>query len=181
MHHVVPNGNRPDESGDGMNSSTTPETLGELTEELAQNPLLGALRPEFRQMIAGCATVCGFDKGERLLLIGEPCSHFWLIRDGRIDVEIHGPPFGRLTIDRLEPGEILGLSWIAAPFTAEFDATAVEPGTAVRVDADCLRAECSRHHELGRVVYQSFATLIRDRLHATRVQLLNLYEPKHGI
>ncbi len=163
-----------------MNSSTTPATLSQLAEALALNPLLGGLRPEFRQMIAGCAVVSEFEKGERLLSIGEPCDYFWLIRDGRVDVEIHGAPFGTLTIGRLERGEILGLSWIATPFTAEFDATAVESGTAIQVDAACLRAECGSHHELGRVVYQSFATLIRDRLHATRIQLLDLYERQYG-
>ncbi|MCP5026880.1 MAG: Crp/Fnr family transcriptional regulator [Actinomycetia bacterium] len=147
-----------------------------IADELEANPLLGDLRPEFRELIAGCSVNVGFAAGERLLSAGDPADRFWLIRHGRVDVEIHSAPVGTLTIDRLEPGDMLGVSWIAAPFRAEFDATAVERGSAIQIDAGCLRAKCNDDPELGHELYRRFAALMRDRLHATRLQLLDLYE-----
>ncbi len=144
--------------------------------ELAANPVFGDLTPSLLAAIVDCARGIDFDAGERLLSIGDPADHFWIIRSGRIDIELHDPSLGTLTIQRLDPGDILGVSWIAAPYRAEFDATAIERGSAIVVDAGELRSRCNDDAELGSELYRRFATLIRDRLHATRMQLIDLYE-----
>ena len=148
-----------------------------LADELAANPMLGDLRPDFLDLIAGCCVNVAFAKGERVISTGEPADHFWIIRNGRVDIELHGAARGTITIARLEPGEILGVSWIAAPYVSEFDATAVEHGSAIKVDAACLRGKCTDDPELGHELYRRFATMLRARLHATRLQLLDLYGP----
>ena len=152
-------------------------TIHDLTAELAANPLLGDLRPDFLDLIAGCCVNIAFAKGQRLITVGDPADHFWIIRHGRVDVELHGAARGTITIDRLEPGEILGVSWIASPYVSEFDATAVEHGSAIEVDAACLRGKCTDDPELGHELYRRFATMLKSRLHATRLQLLDLYGP----
>jgi CRP-like cAMP-binding protein len=146
-----------------------------LADELAANPTLGNLRPDFLDLIAGCCVNVAFGKGERVISVGEPADHFWIIRKGRIDVEIHGADRGTITIDRLEPGEILGVSWIAEPYLNEFDATAVDHAGAIEVDAACLRGKCAADPELGHELYRRFATMLQARLRATRLQLLDLY------
>ena len=67
------------------------------------------------------------------------------------------------------------MSWIAAPYVNEFDATAVEHGSAIKVDAACLRGKCIDDPELGHELYRRFATMLKSRLRATRMQLLDLY------
>ena len=146
-----------------------------LADELAANPVLGDLRPDFLELIAGCCVNVAFARGERVISAGERADHFWIIRNGRVDVELHGAARGTITIDRLEPGEILGVSWIAAPYVNEFDATAVEHGSAIKVDAACLRGKCTDDPELGHELYRRFATMLKSRLRATRLQLLDLY------
>ncbi len=148
-----------------------------LADELAANPTLGDLRPDFLELIAGCCVNVAFAKGERVISAGAPADHFWIIRKGRVDVELHGAARGTITIDRLGPGEILGVSWIAEPYVNEFDATAVEHGSAIKVDAACLRGKCTADPELGHELYRRFATMLRSRLRATRLQLLDLYGP----
>jgi CRP-like cAMP-binding protein len=146
-----------------------------LADELAANPTLGDLRPDFLDLIAGCCVNVAFAKGERVISVGDPADHFWIVRKGRIDVEIHGADRGTITIDRLEPGEILGVSWIAEPYLNEFDATAVDHAGAIEVDAACLRGKCAADPELGHELYRRFATMLQARLRATRLQLLDLY------
>jgi len=154
----------------------TPEQhLRGLADELAANPTLGDLRPDFLDLIAGCCINVAFAKGERVISVGDPADHFWIVRKGRIDVEVHGADRGTITIDRLEPGEILGVSWIAEPYLNEFDATAVDHASAIKVDAACLRGKCTADPELGHELYRRFATTLQARLRATRLQLLDLY------
>ncbi len=146
-----------------------------LVDELADNPMLGDLAREHLALIAGCCVNVGFEPGERIIAAGDPADHFWIIRHGQVDVELHGPARGTITIDRLGRGELLGVSWIAEPYVSEFDATAISRGSAIRVDAACLRGKCEVDHVLGHELYRRFATVLRLRLHATRLQLLDLY------
>lgn len=159
-----------------MTDTNAPGSRG-LADALATSPLLGDLRRDYLDLIAGCSRNVAFAAGERVMSAGDPADRFWLIRHGRVDIEIDGGPRGTIVIDRLEPGELLGVSWIAEPYVTEFDATAVERGSAIVVDAACLRGKCDRDHELGHELYRRFATRLRDRLHATRLQLLDVYRP----
>jgi len=153
------------------------EHIDGLAEELAANPVLGDLASEHLELIAGCCVNVAFASGERLIAAGDPADQFWIIRHGRVDIELSGAGRGTITIDRLGPGELLGVSWIAAPYVSEFDATAIERGSAIRVDAACLRDKCDADHELGHELYRRFATMLRRRLRSTRLQLLDLYGP----
>lgn len=150
-----------------------------LAQELSETPLLAGLDPAFLDLIAGCSVNVAFAEGERVLSAGDPADYFWVVRHGRVDVELDGGPRGTIVIERLDPGEILGASWIAEPFRAEFDATAIERSSAIKVDAHCLRGKCAADPELGHELYRRFATLLRDRLQATRLRLLDVYRPDH--
>lgn len=152
-------------------------SITDLTGELAANPLLGDIRPDLLEVVAGCCVNVAFTPGKRMISAGAPADHFWIIRRGRVDIELAGAAKGTITIARLEPGDILGVSWIAAPYVSEFDATAIERGSAIEVDAACLRRKCTDDPELGHELYRRFATMLRSRLRATRLQLLDLYGP----
>jgi CRP/FNR family cyclic AMP-dependent transcriptional regulator len=156
------------------------ENVAGLAEELAANPVLGDLAPAHLELIAGCCVNVGFAAGERILAAGDPADHFWIIRHGRVDIEVNDPARGPITIDRLGRGEFVGVSWIAEPYVSEFDATAIERGSAICVDAACLRGKCDEDHELGHGLYRRFATILKLRLHATRLQLLDLYGPNRA-
>jgi len=148
-----------------------------LVDELVANPLLGDLPREHLALISGCCINVGFTAGERIINAGDPADDFWIIRHGLVDIEIHGAGRGTITIDRLGPGDLLGVSWIAEPYVNEFDATAIERGSAIRVDAACLRGKCDEDHVLGYELYRRFATMLRRRLQATRLQLVDIYGP----
>ena len=61
------------------------------------------------------ARIVHFDPGALLLREGEDASTLFLITRGRVAIEIHVPPRGPIVIDTVEPGHVVGLSWIAAP------------------------------------------------------------------
>lgn len=130
--------------------------------------------------VAGCGRNVHFDASETIVQAGAPAEHFWILRRGRVDISISAMPSETTTITRLGPGDLLGASWVAAPYRVVFDASAVEPTDAVEFDASCLRARCEEDHTLGFVLYRNVAAVMRNRLHAARMQLLDLCDARDG-
>lgn len=150
-------------------------TPTDLIAELKSQPFCRDLSDTELAELAACGTFVEVAEGDQLLTLGGPCDWFWVIVDGALDVSMHGPPVGMTIIGRLQGGDVAGVSWVAEPFRSEFDLTAVGPGHAVRFDAGEVRRACAADPALGNKIYQRMATLLRDRLHATRLQLLDLY------
>ena len=142
---------------------------------LHEHPFFEGLPPAMIDVISGCGTNVHYDPGEAVFAANDPSDRFFVLRRGKVALEIDTPRRGPLVIETIGPGEVLGVSWILPPYRASFDARATEDTSAVSIDAACLRGKCDADHELGYVLYKRFAGLVRDRLQATRVQLLDVY------
>jgi len=148
------------------------ETLEPL---LAAHPFFADLDPRFLQVVAGCAANGRFPAGTFLGREGEPANQFYLLRHGKVALQIHLPDRGALTIETLEAGEVLGWSWLFPPYRWHFDAQALELTRAIAFDGACLRAKCDADHDLGYTLMQRFARIMMHRLQASRLQLLDIY------
>jgi CRP-like cAMP-binding protein len=148
------------------------ETLKPL---LAAHPFFADLEPRFLQVVAGCVANGRFPAGTFLGREGEPANQFYLLRHGKVALQILLPDRGALTIETLEAGEVLGWSWLFPPYRWHFDAQALELTSALVFDGQCLRAKCEADHDLGYALMQRFAHVMLQRLQATRLQLLDLY------
>jgi hypothetical protein len=80
-----------------------------------------------------------------------------------------------MTFRTISDGEIFGLSWIVAPYRWTYDAMAIEPTRAIAMNSACLRGKCENDHHLGYEVMKRFMPVLIDRLHSTRLQLLDVY------
>jgi CRP/FNR family cyclic AMP-dependent transcriptional regulator len=147
----------------------------DLSEILADHPLLADLGPDRASVLAGCAKIVRFDAGARIISVDDPADQFWLIRHGHVNVELHAASHGTLVISTLQRDDLLGVSWIAPPYVSRFDATARDTVTAVEFDAACLRGKCDEDPVLGYALFNRFAALMGDRLQATRLQFLDMY------
>ena len=78
-------------------------------------------------------------------------------------------------IETLDAGEVVGWSWLFAPYRWQLDARATEACRLVAFDGACLRGKCDADHELGYQLMRRFAAQIVERLQATRLQLLDVY------
>ncbi|MGE3539845.1 MAG: cyclic nucleotide-binding domain-containing protein [Candidatus Tectimicrobiota bacterium] len=148
------------------------ETLQPL---IAAHPFFRDLEPHLLEIIVGCATNGRFAAGTFLCREGEPANQFYLIRHGKAALQIHLPERGSLTIETIEPGEVLGWSWLFPPYRWHFDVQALELTRALVFDGQCLRTKCEADHDLGYALMQRFAQVMAQRLQATRLQLLDLY------
>jgi CRP-like cAMP-binding protein len=106
---------------------------------------------------------------------GTPADRFFLIREGRIALEIDAPGRGPLTIETLQAGDVVGWSWLFEPYRWHLDGRAVSSTGLVAFDGACLRAKCEADHELGYALMQRFAECLIERLEATQLQLTDVY------
>ena len=146
-----------------------------LEELIAQAPVFAGLEPEQLTLIAGCARNLRVQAGTYLLREGDPADRFYLIRHGTVALEVHAPGSGPLTIQTLTDGDVVGWSWLFAPYRWSMDGRAVQPCSLIALDGACLRAKCDDDHELGYQLMSRFAANIVDRLQATRFQLIDVY------
>jgi len=142
---------------------------------LGEHPLFREFHPDLLELMAGCGHIVHFDAGRQIFSEGEPADEFYVIRSGKVTVGVAVPNRGTLLVETLGPGEVLGVSWPFPPYRWEFDSMAIDPTSAIAMDAECLRNKCDEEPTLGYQVFKSFALLMGDRLQASRLQLLDLY------
>lgn len=142
---------------------------------LRKHAFLDGLDESACSVIGGCAKHVSFDSGAYLLREGAPADELYLILEGRVALQVAVPQKGAVTFQTLSEGEVVGISWLVAPYRWAYDARALEPVRAVAVDAQCLRRECDKDHDFGYALMQRFVPVLIERLQATRFQILDVY------
>jgi len=148
---------------------------------LRTQKFFAGLDPDHLSLIAGCASTVVFPTDGFLFREGDPANTFFLIRKGKVALEIAaaGRGAGALVIQTLGEGEVAGFSWLIEPHHWEFDGRAIERVLAVKMDGTCLRGKCEDDPRLGYELMRRFAGLTATRLQATRLQLLDVYGHAH--
>ncbi len=142
---------------------------------IAEHPFLKGLEPRYLEFLVGCASNVRFEPGQFVFLEGGEANQCYLIRQGKVTLEIDAPPRGTIIIQTLGQGDVLGWSQIFPPYRWKFSARAVELTRAIALDGKCLREKSEEDHDLGYELLKRFARVIQERLQATRLQLINLY------
>ncbi|HNC43237.1 MAG TPA: cyclic nucleotide-binding domain-containing protein, partial [Acidobacteriota bacterium] len=93
---------------------------------LAEHSFFKDIEPQYLKLLVGCASNVRFQPGQFLFRCGEEANSFYLIRHGRIAVELFAPNRGAITVQTVSEGEILGWSWLIPPYRWHFDAKATE-------------------------------------------------------
>ena len=155
-----------------VENAWAPQTLERV---LADHPLLKGCEPRYIQLLAGCARNVQFSTDEFVFRQGEEADQFYLIRRGRVALEIPAPERPPIILQTAGKGDFLGWSWMIMPYRWHFDARAVELTRAVALNGVCLREKCEADHHLGYEVIRRVAGIMEERLQATRLQLLDIY------
>ena len=154
------------------------QTLDQL---IANAPVFEGLEPAQLDLVAGCARNTHVESGTMLLREGDPADRFFLIRRGAIALEVHSPSRGGIVIETLYDNDVVGWSWLFAPYRWQLDGRAVQPCELIAFDGACLRGKCETDHELGYQLMRRFAANLVARLQATRFQLLDVYGNAAGL
>lgn len=142
---------------------------------LAAQPLFAGLPTAATALICACAWNVRFQPGQYLFEEGQSADAFYLLRHGRVALELHAPERGSVVFQTLNPGEIVGLSWLLPPYRWGSDARATTLVRATAMDAACLRGKCEADPSLGYELMKRFMPVLVQRLQATRLQILDVY------
>ena len=148
----------------------------DLSEILRQHPFIQGLPDEHMKTLISCASNVRFAEGSQLIREGELANKLYLIRTGRVALEIDVPGKANLRIQTTGPGEILGWSWLIYPFRWHFGGVAVAETRAIALDGECLRNKCEHDPVFGYEMLKRLAQVMERRVEATRLQLLDMYD-----
>lgn len=145
-----------------------------IAEYLPEHPFFRGLDERWIDLVVGCAATTHVSPGTYLFREGGPADRFFVVRRGRVTIET-STPTGSIVLDTAHEGDVVGWSWLVAPFRWTFDARATEETSLVAVDGACLRGKCEADPELGYALLQRVVQTMSDRLQSARARLLDLY------
>lgn len=145
-----------------------------ITPSLKQFPVFEDLSDDQLEFVAGCAKNVHFKKGEFLLHAGKPATHFFIIREGLVALEMEAAN-KIVTLQTADEGHTVGWSWLVPPYTWHYDARAATAVSAISFDAVCVREKCDKDPVFGYEIYKRFSRVMVQRLVATRMQLADMY------
>jgi CRP-like cAMP-binding protein len=146
-----------------------------MEEVLSSHPFFAGLNAGAMRLIAGCASNVHFAEGEFLFEEGHEANQFWVIRRGRVAMQLESPGQGAIVTDTMDEGEVVGWSWLVPPYRFFADGRAVTPVSATALDGACLRGKCEADPELGYQLLKRVTSVMYQRLQSTRIRLLDLY------
>jgi CRP/FNR family cyclic AMP-dependent transcriptional regulator len=144
---------------------------------LREHPFFSGLEERDIEFIAGCGRNVVFEPGTYLFREGEDANQIYIVRHGRVALEIGAPGREPVVLDTPEAGEVIGFSWLFPPYRWQFDGRALEPVRAVALDGVCLRGKCEEDKRLGYELMKRVASILLRRLQSARLRLIDMYRP----
>jgi len=141
-----------------------------------KHPFLTTLAPDQVEALSAIARQVEFGPGESIFRQREVAEGFYLIEKGEVSLEYELPGKRKVEIQRIGPGELLGLSWLFEPYRWQFSATAISSVKANFFRAADVREQCAQDPKLGYKVMEEIARVLTQRLQATRHKLLVFVE-----
>jgi CRP/FNR family transcriptional regulator, cyclic AMP receptor protein len=142
---------------------------------LAQHSFFVGLSGEQLNLVASLATSARYGAQQRVFKYDTDANSFYVLRDGKVGVEIPAVSGEPLRIQTVGNGGVLGWSWLIPPYRWAFDARALAPSEIVVLDGARLRAECEVDPRLGYELLKRFAALMAERLNASRLAAIRHY------
>jgi CRP/FNR family transcriptional regulator, cyclic AMP receptor protein len=146
--------------------------MSEQASIVGAHPFLRTMPPRHTERLAAIAQHVRFPSGQRIFDEGEIARKFWLIDAGQVALDALVPGDGRVIIEMLGRGDLLGLSWLHPPYQWQYGATTSQPMQAFEFDALEVRVACDADPELGYELLRRVMAVATRRLHATRARLL---------
>ena len=147
------------------------ETLETILDE---HPVFRGMREHHIRILAESSTVVRFEPGDVIFEEGEPAHRFYLIRTGRVALQLVSyriEPFALMT---LEEGDIIGWSWLFPPHRWKFTARALDVIRAISLDARSVSARCDEDHDLGYELLKRFAQVNDNRIEALSLHFVEV-------
>ena len=146
-----------------------------IVEGLRDHPFFRGFAPEHIDALARIAKPASFGANHVVLEQGEQSAQLYLIKGGRVALEISGlgQPF---RVDTLGAGDEFGWSW-ALGNPGVYQVRTLEPTDALVLSASALGARCDEDSAFGYALMRRLLGVVAERLQATRLNVIDMYLP----
>lgn len=148
---------------------------------LAAHPFFKEFPADYLHQIACLATSVLYERNAYIFHEGDPAELFYIITRGKVVLETFAVERkGPISIETIEAGEVLGWSWLFAPYRWHFSARALEEVELIVLDGVSLLYMCEADATFGYALLKQIAAIIMQRLQTTRLQLIDMYQLDGG-
>lgn len=134
-----------------------------------------AMPAEVLQQLAAACRLERVEAGQFLFRESGDNETLYLIREGRLALEMNIPGQGQVRILTLGPGEMAGWSALLGKGRMTATAVAVRDTDLIAAASSELLELCESNHQFGFYMMRQMADALSKRLVATRLQLLDLF------
>ena len=113
--------------------------ISQLHPLLLEQPFFQNLDSKFLKLVEDLSSIQEITSDQYLFYEGDSGSHFYLIIDGLVCIQIYGGTLGFVDIETLGRGKVLGWSWLFRPYKWFFSGKVLAPTRVLRVEGKKLR------------------------------------------
>ena len=148
-----------------------------IAEYLSAHEFFSELSEDVLIFLYECASKREIKKGQILFRQDERADKFYVVRNGRISVQIPAIMGPALEIQALGKDQVLGWSWLISPYQWHFQAKTEEDSELLEFDGTAILARCEQEPEFGYELLKRFAALMSERLDAARQKMMDEWNP----
>jgi CRP-like cAMP-binding protein len=148
-----------------------------ITEYLSAHEFFSELSDDILKILCEYSSTHEIKMGQYLFRQGENADKFYIVRNGRISLQmpaIMGPVLEIQTVDK---DQVLGWSWLIAPYKWNFQTKAEEDSELLQFDGAAILARCEQEPQFGYELLKKFAALMSAGLNAARQKMMDEWNP----
>ena len=148
-----------------------------ITEYLSAHEFFSEFSDDILKFLCECSSMREIKKGQILFLQGENADKFYVVRSGRISLQMPAIMGPTLEIQAVDEDQVLGWSWLISPYQWNFQTKAEEDSELLQFDGAAILAQCELDPKLGFELVKKFAALMSVGLNAARLKMMDEWNP----
>ncbi|ESS73817.1 cyclic nucleotide-binding protein [Methyloglobulus morosus KoM1] len=148
-----------------------------IVEYLSAHEFFSGLSEETLKYLCEYSSEFAIKKGQILFQQGENADKFYVVRNGRIAIQMPAIIGPSLEIQTLGKDQVLGWSWLISPYKWNFQAMPEEDSELLMFDGTTILARCEKEPKFGYELLKKFAALMSVRLDAARQKMMDEWNP----
>ena len=148
-----------------------------ITEYLSAHEFFSEFSDDSLKFLCECSSTREIKKGQILFLQGEHADKFYVVRSGRISIQMPAIMGPTLEIQTVDEDQVLGWSWLISPYRWNFQTKAEEDSELLQFDGAAILARCEQEPKFGYELLKKFAGLMSVRLNAARQKMMDEWNP----
>ena len=148
-----------------------------ITEYLSAHEFFSEFSDDVLKFLCEFSSTREIKKGQILFRQGENADKFYVVRSGRISIQMPAIMGPTLEIQAVDEDQVLGWSWLISPYQWNFQTKAEEDSELLQFDGVAILARCEQEPKFGYELLKKFAGLMSVRLNAARQKMMDEWNP----